>query len=201
MAHFAPLLEALAALPQTQGTPQLSPIGGPPPFTPNPAGMGDFDPPELMQFPMPQAPPPAPSMPFNPDIIRQYQALVGPPPTPPTQAPIGTLGRIALALQGLGAGVQGQGPQFLAALRRQQEEPQKEYERQLYQYNREKTQSGLAGLQAAQSAEERRQAQKTAEADRQFNLLVAERARRLGFNNSVAIEKLKDALETERQAK
>src|SRR5262249_15745981 len=169
MANLTELLAALSNLPQIQGGP---------PLTPNPAGMGDFKPPQAMQFPQPEPPPPAPSMPLNLDIIRQAIGLAGPPPTPPgPPAPIGTLGRIALALQGFGAGVQGVGPQFLAQLQEQREAPQRAYQQQLGQYNQERARFAMAGLEAAQRAEQTRQAQQTDAANRRFELDVQNRAR------------------------
>ncbi len=59
------------------------------------------------------------------DILQKYGIGVAPPPKAP-----GFLGKLALGLQGFGAGVQGQGPQFLAGLREERERPAREAQRQ-----------------------------------------------------------------------
>jgi hypothetical protein len=56
-------------------------------------------------------------------------------------------------------------------------------------------------MEAAQSAEEKRQARQQAEADRQFEIEVQNRARQAGLEDQMAIEKFRDALLTERQRK
>lgn len=193
-ANLNAVLQALAQLPQ----PGRAPLT--PPFFPTgqiPGGQvpATLDP----SFPIPESPPPAPSLPLDRDIIERHLALLGPAPTPPPATQPSRLQRIALALQGFGAGVQGQGPQFLAALNEQRERPQREFEEQQRQFDRQKLQLGLRGLEAAQSAEDKRQARQQAEADRNFELDVADRARQLGFDNQVEIEKLRDAMLTKRQ--
>jgi hypothetical protein len=63
------------------------------------------------------------------NILSMIQGLgIGTPPPPPK--PLGLLGKIALGLQGFGAGVQGQGPQFLAALKAERERPAREAQAQ-----------------------------------------------------------------------
>src|SRR5215813_10559681 len=63
------------------------------------------------------------------NILTMLQGLgIGTPPPPPK--PLGLLGKIALGLQGFGAGVAGQGPQFLEALRARQERPAREAQAQ-----------------------------------------------------------------------
>src|SRR5262245_8195508 len=62
---------------------------------------------------------------------------VGPAPTAP--APLSRAQRIFNAIGGFGAGVQGQGAQYLAQL----QEPQREYQRQLERYRSEEHTSEL----------------------------------------------------------
>src|SRR5262245_1198508 len=59
------------------------------------------------------------------NILSTLQGFgIGAPPPPPK--PLGLLDKIALGLQGFGAGVEGQGPQFLAALQARRERPARE---------------------------------------------------------------------------
>ncbi len=191
MANLTQLLLALQNLPQTQGGTQLFPSVGP-------AAMPDTPAPP-MSIAGPEAPPVAPGAPLNPDIIRQYLALLGPAPAPPpTQAPAGVLDKIAAALGGVSAGIQGYGPQYVQSLRAQREQPQREYQARLDQYNQQKQQFGLRGLEAAQSAEERRQDREQRVAERQFERDFQENARRAGITDTMALDKLRDAMQTQR---
>lgn len=111
----------------------------------------------------PEPMPPAIMQPSSPD--RELIALLaGQAPTPPT--PLSRGQRIANALIGFGAGVQGRGPQFLAQL----QEPQREYQRQLERYQGRRTQA----LEFAQTHAEREQdrAQRAAQAQyqREYNI-------------------------------
>lgn len=194
MANITQLLAALAELPPA---PSVRPIT--PPFVPQ---QPDIPVPEFLRFPVPEAPPVAPSASPDQAIIQQFLALAGPAPAPPpAQADPGLLGKIALALQGFGAGVQGQGGQFLQNLREERARPQREFEQRQREFDRTRQQLGLAGLQEARGAEEQRQARVQAQADRQFEIEVADRARRLGIESDEARIKLQDALLTERQDK
>ncbi len=188
MANLTQLLLALQNLPQTQGGAQLFPSVGP-------AVAPDIPTPPTM----PEAPPVAPSAPLNPDIIRQYLQLLGPAPTPPpTQAPVGILDKIAAALGGVSAGIQGYGPQYAQSLRAQREQPQREFEERQRQYQQQRTQLGLRGLEAAQSAEERRQDREQRVAERQFERDFQENARRMGITDQMAMEKLREAATIQR---
>lgn len=60
------------------------------------------------------------------DIMQKHGIGVA----PPAPKPLGVLQKIALALQGFGAGTQGQGPEFLANLKAQRERPALEAQRQ-----------------------------------------------------------------------
>ncbi len=191
MANLTQLLLALQNLPQTQGGAQLFPSVGP-------AVAPDIPTPPT-SLTMPEAPPVAPSAPLNPDIIRQYLALLGPAPTPPpAQAPAGVLDKIAAALGGVSAGIQGYGPQYAQSLRAQREQPQREFEERQRQYQQQRTQLGMRGLEAAQSAEERRQDREQRVADRQFERDFQENARRAGITDAMAMDKLRDAMQTQR---
>jgi hypothetical protein len=131
-------------------------------------------------------------------MIDRYLALLGPPPTPPTPAPVSRLQQIALALQGFGARVQGQGPQFIAQQKALAERPQREYEQKQQQYDQQRMQLGVRGLEAAQTEADKRTAAQQAQADRQFEVEVQQRAKQMGFQDQVAIEKLRDAMQTQR---
>jgi hypothetical protein len=190
--NYYEVLQALQDLPQTGGMPQIQPM------------QQQFDPSSLMPSQAPGldlgaiAPPAAPSAPIDRSIIDQYLALAGPAPVAPTPQPVSTLDRIAAALQGVQAGFQGRGGEFVAGLREQRERPQREFEQKQRDYEQRKLSLGLTGTQAAMSAEEKRQARVTGEADRQFDLDVKRRAQQLGFDNEIEIAKLRDAMESKR---
>jgi len=111
----------------------------------------------------PEPLPPRIAEPAAPDMnfVNQY---AGAAPTAP--APLSRGQRIANALMGFGAGVQGRGGEFLDQLR----EPQREYQRQLERYQGRRTQ----GVELADRRAEREaaQANKLAEAqyERDYNL-------------------------------
>src|SRR5262249_47683084 len=101
-----------------------------------------------------QNPEPVPPRFFQPaapdmNLVNQYQSFLPPPPTPPAQPT--ALQRIANALIGFGAGVQGNGPQFLNYL----QQPQQQYQAQVNAYNNAKAELGLRGLDAAERKAER----------------------------------------------
>jgi len=204
MANFAALLSALSNLPQFSDnplTPGFNP-NAPPPIPALPAPTFTPDTSSLpMELAGPTAPPPTPAMPLNADILRQYLALAGPAPTPPPQQKLSPGELLSLVFQNIGAGAQGQGQQFNAQLRAQQEAPQREYQQQLAEYNQQKQRFGLAGINAAQSAEERRQDRGNRMAENQFKRDYDEFVRRGNFTDEIAKMKLADALQTERQAK
>jgi len=191
MANITQLLAALANLPPATSAPRIGPFTTP---TPN------IEPPDFIRFPPPEPPPPAPGAPLSRHIIDQYLAQLPPAPTPPpAPASIGRLDRLALALQAFGAGMQGQGPQFLASVRAERERPQREFEARREQYEERRSAVGLAGLEAAQRAADREQARQQAAADRRFDLEVQERGRQLGLRDQAEMEMLRDTLLTKRQ--
>jgi len=112
--------------------------------------------------------PGAPLPPLDRNLIAQYLAQALPQPTAP--APLSRGQRIANALVGFGAGIQGRGPEFLQQL----QEPQRAYEQQQQAYNLNKQQLGLAGLNAAERKQERQQEMQTraaiAKSDRDFEI-------------------------------
>src|SRR5215813_687342 len=89
----------------------------------NPLPMGPITAPNVPQYGGPSQVTDVPTAPYNPAIAQQYQALQGPAPTPP--APLSRGQRIANAIAGFGAGVQGNGPQFFYQL----EEPKDDMKR------------------------------------------------------------------------
>lgn len=98
----------------------------PSPLAPVPTG--PMTPPGgFLPLPMGPAPEPAPIAPMRPRNQSLIEQLTGPRPVAPVEQPVSLLQKIALALQGFGAGVQGQGPQFLAGLREERERPMREF--------------------------------------------------------------------------
>lgn len=128
MAAFGPSTPLLqqAILTLLQGR-QPSPLAPVPtmPMTP-PGGV----------FQMPLGPPPEPAPVAPPPALDQslIEQLTGPRPVAPVAQPVSLLQKVALALQGFGAGTQGQGPQFLANLQEQRERPQREFRAATEQY-------------------------------------------------------------------
>jgi len=183
--NYLAVLQALSQLPRPRNEAQIAPDTLPAP--------------SILSSPRLEPPPMAPSMPIDQNIVNRYLAMIGPAPNAPTPQPVGKLERIATALQAFSAGVQGQGPQFLAAIREQRERPQREFEEARARYDQQKLQLGLRGMEAAQSAEEKRQARQQAEADRQFELDVKERARQLGLQDEKEIALFRDALTEKRE--
>src|SRR6185436_20616089 len=113
--------QALLALLQGQNPSPLAPV----PLAPtNGVGPLDMDTTAALAALQPQ-PVPAPlPAPVDAEAIRsRFAGLAGPEPVAPTVEPTSLVLRIARALQGFGAGVQGQGPQFLEGLRQEREAP------------------------------------------------------------------------------
>src|SRR5215510_10751624 len=79
-----------------------------------------FAPPTPAPMPQPAAPVAMPALDQN--LIAQLSG-----PAPAQQQP-GFLDKLATALSGFSAGVQGQGPQFVQNIREQRQKPQREYE-------------------------------------------------------------------------
>lgn len=118
-----------------------------------------------------------PPPPVNADAIRaQFASILGAPPAPPVAQPNPLIMKVALALQGFGAGAQGQGPQFLERLQEQRERPQREYEAKQALYNQRQLHLGLAAEEAVQQAEKQRQGE-----IQQGRLAEFQAARQLGL--------------------
>src|SRR5262245_35833588 len=156
---MATILDLLMAL--NRG--DLQPLPRPAPTMPIPlAPVGNLAPlsddtaaPFAAQNPEPV--PPRFVQPAAPDagVVNQE---VGQEPTAP--APLSRGQRIANAIAGFGAGVQGQGAQFLAQL----QEPQREYQRQLERYQGRRTEA----LDRAERRAEREAAQANRIAEAQY---------------------------------
>jgi hypothetical protein len=179
--------QALLALLQGRDASPLAPTFGAPPIQGG-IEMG------------PMSPPPPP--PVDAEAIRsRFAGLAGPEPVAPTMEPTPLIIRIARALQGFGAGVQGQGPQFLGQLAEQRERPQREYRAQKERFDTRKQELATLGEQAVLSAEDRR-AQRTAQLlDKQAERDFEESVKRAGLKSAEAIAQMRAAFELERDAK
>lgn len=149
------------------------------------------------------APVPAPLPgPVDADAIRsRFAGMAGPEPVAPTVEPTSMIIRIARALQGFGAGVQGQGPQFLEGLRQERERPQREFRAQKERFDTRKQELQFAGEQAVLSAEDRR-AQRTQQLlDKQADRDFEESIKRAGLKSAEAIAQMRAAFDLERDAR
>ena len=203
MAAFGPatndLEQTLLALLQGQAPSPLAPV----PLAPM-GGIGalSFDTTAAQGALQPQPVPPALPGPVDAEAIRsQFAGMAGPEPVAPTVEPTSMIIRIARALQGFGAGVQGQGPQFLAGLREEAEAPQREFRARKERFDARKQDLAVAGEQAVLTAEDRR-AQRTQnlldkQADRDFE----ESIKRSGFKSQDAIAQMRAAFDLERDAR
>jgi hypothetical protein len=104
--------------------------------------------------------------------------------------------RIANALIGFGAGVQGNGPEFL----RQIQEPQRRYEAQTADYNARRDALRLRGTEAALDRQERETARARRLADQEYDAEFQRESRRLGLADSEAHERLRQSFELQKQA-
>lgn len=183
------LLQQLAA--QNGGGPGLPPVA---PSMPIPL-VTQTGPPNVPQYGGPSQVVEPPTAPINPNIASQYLNLQGPPPTPPT--PLSRGQRIANALMGFGAGLEGRGPEFLAQLN----EPRRRYEAQLADFNANRQRLGVMGFEAAQRDVERRTDRAMRLAERQADEEFARESRRLGLYDAESQERLRQAHELERDAR
>jgi hypothetical protein len=178
------LLNALSAQ-------QLPPLPAPA----QPLPLGPITPPNVPQYGGLSQVVEPPQAPLDNRIIQQYQGLAGQAPTPP--APLSRGQRIANALIGFGAGVQGNGPQFLQQL----QEPQREYQRQLERYNNTRSDLALRGSEAALRDQERRTARAQELSDREFQQEFARESRRLNLYDDQSKARLQQAFQLERDAR
>src|SRR5262245_16787278 len=132
----------------------------------------------------PEPVPPRFVQPAAPDASFVNQE-VGPEPTAP--APLSRGQRIANAIAGFGAGVQGNGAQFLAQL----QEPQREYQRQLERYQGRRTEA----LDRAERRAEREAAQANRIAEAQYERDYGIYLKRLGIRQDEASERTRQAFE------
>lgn len=163
-----------------------------------PIPAGGFAPPGgFLPTPMGPAPEPAPVAPLPARDESLIEQLTGPRPVAPVTQPDSLLQKIALALQGFGAGTQGYGPQFLAGLREERERPQREFRAatEAFEANRRR---------AVEIAEDKRQRERgeiqrraDIQSDREFDMWV----RRTGVEDQKALEQLRQTFELERDAR
>jgi len=150
----------------------------------------------------PQPVPPSLPGPVDVEGIRsRFAGMAGPEPVAPTVEPTSLIIRIARALQGFGAGVQGQGPQFLAQLAEQREAPQREFRARKERFDTRKQELGTMAEQAVLSAEDRRLQRTTELLDRQNEREREEVIKRAGFKSAQAIAQIRGAFDLELQAK
>lgn len=184
---MATILDLLMALNRDELPPIPAPAS-PVPMAPAPTGnVPEFGGPSQVTEP-PQAP-------LDTRIIQQMLALRGPAPTPPEPASRGM--QIARALMGYGAGMEGRGGEFL----RQLQEPQRQYQRQLENYNQQGTELGVRGLETAQRRQERQTARAQQVSDREFAAEVNRESRRLRLSDDQSKERLRQAFQLERDAR
>src|SRR5262245_33294360 len=169
----------------------LAQLGGLPPPAPSkpipyaPVGAPTF-PTALGTLP-PDIAPTAPPGPQDTGFINRY---AGPAPTAPQ--PLSRGQRIANALQGFSAGLQGRGGEYLAQL----QEPQREYQRQLERYQGRRTEA----IQLDERRREREQDAATRRAESQSEREFQQYIRSRGVSDSQAIEQLRFAHELQRDA-
>lgn len=146
--------------------------------------------------------PPSLPAPVDAEAIRsRFAGMAGPEPQAPTVEPTSMIIRIARALQGFGAGVQGQGPQFLAQIAEQREAPQREFRARKERFDTRKQELGVMAEQAVLSAEDRR-AQRTQQLlDKQADRDFEESIKRAGIKSAEAIAQMRAAFDLERDAR
>lgn len=201
MANVSPDLLQFALRTLLQGREPIAPATAPSVQSPQvsaPAPSGGFTPPGGF-IPMPPGPPPepapiAPSPPLDTALIEQ---LAGPEPQAPVVEPASLIIRIARALQGFGAGTQGQGPQFLANLQEQRERPQREFRAATESYQQRRA----AGVEFAERRRAQQQEQTQRRADEQSEREFRQWVARTGVQDQVALEQLRQTFELERDAR
>ncbi len=182
---MATILDLLMALNQGDFPPIPAPAQGVP-LAPAPTGnVPEFGGPSQVTEP-PQAP-------LDMRLIQQMLALRGPAPVAP--APLSRGQRIANALMGFSAGVEGRGGQFIEQL----QQPQREYQRRLENYNQQGTELGMRGLETAQRQQERQTTRAQQVSDRQFAAEVDREARRLHLTDQRELEMFRDTMLARRQ--
>lgn len=195
----ANIQQAVLALLEGRGPSPLAPV----PLAPT-GGIGplDMETTAALAALQPQpVPAPLPG-PVDADAIRsRFAALAGPEPVAPVAGPDPLILKIARALQGFGAGVQGQGPQFLAQLQEQRERPQREYQAKKERFDTRRQELGLMAEQAVMSAEDRRMARTMQLIDKQADRDFEETLSRGKIKGAEAVARMKEAFDLERDAK
>lgn len=146
---------------------------------------------------MPPGPPPEPAPVAPPPALDQslIEQLTGPRPVAPVAQPESLLQKIALALQGFGAGTQGYGSQFLANLQEQRERRQREFRAATEQYeaNRRRAIGIAENKRQGEQADIQRRAD--IQSDREFQTWV----RKTGVQDQMAIDQMRHAFDLEKQ--
>jgi hypothetical protein len=186
--------QAVLTLLQGRNPSPVAPADLPPATGPQvsaPAPSGGFTPPGGFLPPPGPPPEPAPVAP-SPAIDQSLiERLTGPRPVAPTPEPAPFIVRIARALQGFGAGVQGQGPQFLENLREQREAPMRRYEAEQNIYQNRRAQAVEFAERKQEREQDRIQRQAEQQAERDFNLYL----KRTGITDEAAIAHLKQGFD------
>jgi hypothetical protein len=187
--------QTLLALLQGRNPSPLAPVALPPvpgPQVSAPAPSGGFTPPGGF-LPTPPAPPPEPA-PVAPlprldeNLIAQ---LTGARPVAPVVEETPLILRIARALQGFGAGVQGQGPQFLAQLAEQREAPQREFRAATERFEARRA----GAIEFAERKREREQADIQRRADIQSDREFEQWAQRAKITDETALLQARQAFD------
>lgn len=188
---MASYLETLMALAQ-----QGQPANGLPPI---PAPAEPVAMPMVFQPPVtggpallpPDAAPAAPAPPLDMNFVNQY---AGPRPMEPAQRPASTLNRIAAALSGFGAGVQGQGAQYLAFLDEQQQRPIRDYQRKLDEFEQRRTRGIEIATRKQQDEQDRTTRAAEIKAEREFQ----QWAQRAKITDETALQQARQAWELQK---
>lgn len=187
-------------LARTRG--DLPPVPGPATSAPIPlaptTGIGPLSEDTTAAFaalnPEPVPPAMAPAPPIDTNFINTY---AGAAPVAPTIQDPSTLARIGTILSAVSAGLQGQGPQFVANLRAEREAPIRRYEQQLQAYNERRQR----GLELATRQQEREQDRAQSLADRQYDTEFKKWLQKTGVRNAEAAVRLEQAFNLERDAR
>lgn len=194
------LREAVLTLLQGRNPSPIAPV----PIAPaDQIGPLDFETTAALAALQPQPVPPALPGPVDADAIRsRFAGMAGPEPVaPPPPEPTSLIIRIARALQGYGAGFQGQGVQFLESLQAQKEAPQKEFRARKERFDTRKQELGVMAEQAILTAEDRRMARTMELIDKQADRDYQKAATASGIKKAEALERLRGAIDMERDAR
>jgi hypothetical protein len=194
MDNYLEVLRALQGLPQTQNNPIVPSAINPMeiPFASPSVQAPGLDPNAM-------APPVAPSQPIDQSIVQQYLSMAGQAPVREEVPEPNALQKVANILLGISAGGQGRGPEFIQSLNAPKERSNRQFQQDTRDFENRKLQLALRGTEAAQTAEEKRQARTQLEADRKFEIEVNRVAKAAGLTDQIELEKLRDAMASKRQ--